>query len=303
VKGTGLGLPLCRKLAELLGGSVTVESRPGLGSTFSATIPVMYAPRIPTTAAPDLDPTRAPVLAIEDSPETILLYEKFVAGAGFQVIAARTLREARERLAVMRPKAIILDILLRGEDGWSFLAELKRRDDTRDIPVLVVSSVDDEGKGVALGADAYCLKPIDRHRLLHTLTRLTSPESIERVLIVDDEEIPRYVLRQQLLNPRRVVFEASTGAEAIRVARAEHPDVICLDLVMPDVDGLEVLARLKADAETRDIPVVIVTSKHLHDDERARLLELAPSVIAKETLSRGTLAVVEDALRRSGKAA
>ena len=105
-------------------------------------------------------------------------------------------------MSTFRPRAMVLDVLLRGEDSWAFLAEVKRRDDTRDIPIVVVTTVDDERKGAALGADAYCVKPVDRHGLLHVLTRLTSPETIRRILIVDDEEIARYVLRQHLTAPR-----------------------------------------------------------------------------------------------------
>jgi signal transduction histidine kinase/CheY-like chemotaxis protein len=304
VKGTGLGLPLCRKLAALLGGSVALESRPDAGSTFRAVIPVTYASPVASAGATVLDPSRVPVLVVEDSPDTILLYERYVAPAGFQVVPAQSLREAREQLATVRPRAIVLDILLRGEDGWGFLAEVKRRDDTRRIPVLVVTTVEDERKGLALGADAYWVKPIDRHHLVHSLRRLTAPETIERVLVVDDEEISRYVLRQHLLTPERAVSEAATGDEAIRVARDEQPDVICLDLTMPDVDGSELLRRLKADARTRDIPIVIVTSKHLDDAERERFLRLASDVITKDTASRSrVVAAVETALRRAGGAA
>jgi len=304
VKGTGLGLPLCRKLADLLGGEVSVESQPGCGATFTAIIPAVYETRRATSREGwDVDPNRTPVLIVEDSAETILVYEKFLAAGPFQVFPARSLREAREVLAAVRPRAIVLDILLRGEDAWGFLTELKRRGETRDIPIVVVSSVDDETKGLALGADAYCLKPIDRQRLLATLTRLTAPETVKRILIVDDEEISRYVLRQNLAAPNYIVSEAATGGDALRVAHAERPDVICLDLMMPDVDGLEVLRRLKEDPATHDIPVVIVTSKSLDEPERRRLLELATGVLTKEAVSRErALAAVEDAMGR-GRAA
>jgi len=169
-----------------------------------------------------------------------------LASTPFQALVARNLHEARQALAAFRPRAVVLDIVLRGEDSWTFLAELKRQPDAVAMPVMVVTMVGDERKGLALGADAYCVKPIDRQTLLHTLTRLVAPETVKRILIVDDEEISRYVLRQHLQSPRHVVLEASSGAEAVRLARAQQPDVICLDLAMPDVDGYEVLRQLKA---------------------------------------------------------
>jgi CheY-like chemotaxis protein len=298
VKGTGLGLPLCRKLAELLGGHVDVESRERVGSTFSATIPLVYAAPINDVAATwQLEPMRTPVLVVEDSAETLLIYEKYLAGSGFQVLPAYSVREGREALAALRPRAVILDIALRGEDGWGFLMEMKRRDDLRDVPVLVATSVEDEHKAMALGADAFCLKPIERRRLLQMLTRLTAPHALRRILIVDDEEISRYVLRQHLMTPEHVIWEAASGEEAVRVAREERPDVVCLDLTMPEADGHEVLRRLKADPETRDIPVVIVTAQRIDDDMR-RSLAPAAGVLPKHGISReSALATIEAAIR------
>ncbi len=298
VKGTGLGLPLCRRLAELLGGSVAVESREGIGSTFSATIPIVYAaPTNDITATWQLEPMRTPVLVVEDSPETLLVYEKYLAGSGFQVLPAYSVREGREALAALRPRAVILDIALRGEDGWGFLMEMKRRDDLRDVPVLVITTIEDERKALALGADGFCLKPVERRRLLHMLTRLTAPHALRRILIVDDEEISRYVLRQHLMMPEHVIWEAASGEEAVRVAREEHPDVVCLDLTMPEADGHEVLRRLKADPETRDIPIVIVTAQPIDDDMR-RSLGPAAGLLAKHGISReSALATIEAAIR------
>jgi len=304
VQGTGLGLPLCRKLAELLGGRVTIASTPGVGSVFTATVPVVYERAMAAPPAWDIDPARVPVLVVEDSSEMILVYERMLGGSGYQAIPARTLREARGALATFRPAAIVLDVVLRGEDAWSFLTELKRAPGTRDIPVAVASIVDDSAKGLALGADAYCVKPIDRQKLLHTLTGLVAPERMKRILVVDDEEISRYVLRQHLVKPDRVVSEAATGVEGLRLARAERPHLICLDLMMPDLDGLEVLRRLKADPITRDIPVVVVTSKVLDESERRPLLELAAAVLPKEAVSReGAAAALDEAIRSAGRAA
>jgi CheY-like chemotaxis protein len=298
VKGTGLGLPLCRKLAELLGGSVSVESAPGAGSTFTTKIPILYEATKAGEPRWSVEPGRVPVLVVEDNAETILIYEKYMAAAGFQAIPARSLREARAALSVVLPQAVILDILLRGEDAWGFLAELKRRDDTKEVPVVIASTIEDERKGLALGAAAYLVKPIDRQRLLHTLTRLTAAETVKRVLVVDDEEIFRYVLRQHLLAPNHLISEAATGSDALRLARAEPPDVICLDLKMPDLDGFEVLRTLKSDPATREIPVIIVTSKPLSEGERETLRSLGTSIVAKDSVSReSALAAVESAMR------
>jgi CheY-like chemotaxis protein len=193
---------------------------------------------------------------------------------------------------------VILDIRLRGEDAWGFLAELKRRDDTKDVPVMIVTTVDDQRKGLALGADAYLVKPVERHQLVQTLTRLTAAETIKRVLVVDDEEISRYLLRQHLLAPNRLVSEAATGTDALRQARAEPPDIICLDLMMPDLDGFEVLRALKNDPATRGIPVVVVTSKPLTEEDRQTLRTFGTSVVTKDgVLRENALAAVEHAMR------
>lgn len=302
VKGTGLGLPLCRKLAQLLGGTVTVESAPQLGSTFRAILPARHAAPEPTRVEEwRPEPGTVPVLVVEDDADMVLFYEKFVADTPFRIYQAHSLREAREALPVLAPHAIVLDVLLSGEESWSFLTELKRRSDTSRIPVMIVSRVEDARKGIALGADAYCVKPVDRHLFLSTLNRLTSPESVRTILIVDDEEISRYVLRQSLAKTRHRVLEAGCAEEGLRLASDERPDLICLDLTMPDLNGFELLRRLKSEPGTLDIPVVVVTSRALEDAVRAKLLESAAAVLSKEQAA-DLVATVEQALQERGSA-
>ncbi len=186
IKGTGLGLPLCRKLATLLNGKIDLVSQIGIGSTFSVTIPLYHSQVLESqtvgeakpAASWEIDETRIPVLVLEDAPETRLLYEKFFRQSAFQQISANNLGEARRILQQVRPRAIVMDILLRGEDSWTWLAELKAESATRDIPVLVITSVDDERKGLSLGADAYCLKPIGRETLIRHLQALTASVEI-----------------------------------------------------------------------------------------------------------------------------
>jgi CheY-like chemotaxis protein len=283
---------------------VSVESELGIGSTFTAVIPTIHEPLLGPEPTWEVDPRRVPVLVVEDSGEAILLYDKMLGSAGFQVLGARTLRETRDALASFRPRAIILDIALKGEDAWGLLTELKRRPDLRDIPVAVVTTVEDEGKALALGADAYCRKPVDRRRLLEIVNPLVADDGSKRVLVADDEEVFRYVLRQHLLAARHVISEAATGEEALRLARAERPDLICLDLAMPDIEGTEVLRRLRADPGTRDIPVVIVTATSLDDAGRSQLAELSAHVLSKDAVSRErVLAAVDAAMRLSAGAA
>lgn len=304
VKGTGLGLPLCRKLAGLLGGQIDLMSELGVGSTFSLTIPLSYvdagtgrADEVAQRQNWQIDESRIPVLVVDDEPEARLIYEKYLGDSPFRALAVSTLRQARDALRQHQPRAIILDIALSGEDAWTWLAELKREEATREIPIMIASAVEDRGKGLALGADAYCVKPLERGALLDQLQRLTSmlndPEHDEtgdsppaRVMIIDDEPAARYVLSKLLCDKPCRVQEAENGVEALRMIKASRPQLIFLDLTMPDVSGFEVLNRLKADASTQSIPVAVVTSAALSEANRRLLETQTCAIISKTELSR-----------------
>jgi signal transduction histidine kinase/CheY-like chemotaxis protein len=304
IKGTGLGLPLTRRLAALLGGGVSVTSRPGVGSRFTATIPVNFQPAVggPAAPVPEMAPGLVPVLVVDDEPQALAIFDRYLHGSEFQLLTARSLREARRLIRSARPRAIVLDIRLEGEDAWEYLAELKRDEGTRDIPLAVVSTVDDRRKGLMLGADVYGVKPIDRQWLLDTLRRLTAGSGAS-VLVVDDDEGARYVLKRLLATLPCRIQEAGTAKEGLRLARQTRPDVIFLDLILPDELGTEVLAQLKADPISAGIPVIILTSKALEDNERAELERRAVAVLSKGSDSlEAALSSLQEAWARAGLA-
>jgi signal transduction histidine kinase/CheY-like chemotaxis protein len=289
VRGTGLGLPLARKLAGLLGGSVRLRSQPGVGSTFSALIPAQYAGAEEGSMLPEvgrqLDPARVPVLIVEDNREALFVYDKYLRDAGYQVLPARTVREAEDWLAQARPAAVILDILLEAESTWAFLAELRARPATRDLPILVISMVDNQARARAMGADAYHAKPVDRDWLLAHLTELARGRRRETLLIIDDDEVSRYLLRGLLAHAPYQIVEADGGQRGVELARQLGPAVVFTDLVMPGMSGFGVLESFKADPALSDIPIVVHTAKNLTTEDRVQLAG-AVAIIPKDTPSR-----------------
>jgi signal transduction histidine kinase/DNA-binding response OmpR family regulator len=301
VKGTGLGLPLCRKLAQLLGGDVAVKSEPGTGSEFSVTIPVEFRTEQAESAAevrPAVDASKLAVLIIEDEPEVRLYYEKLLRDSPYQPLWARSLREAREILAQVRPAAIVLDILLQGETTWQWLTEIKGNPATTRLPVAVATTVDDERKARALGADAFLRKPFARSTLIETLRALTPA----RILVVDDDPALRYAIRKMLGGTSYYVIEASDGRSGLQAAKLAEPDLIVLDLGLPDIRGEDVVEQLSQDEATSAIPIVIATSKELSAGERTYLLRSARAVLSKRDLSYQMLNTVMQVLNSGAQA-
>ncbi len=293
VKGTGLGLPLCRRLAALLGGEVGVESVPGSGSTFFARLPVTYRDaQLPELAAAQaaaaVPADRDWILVVEDDEATRAIYEKYLAGTRFVTVSVATIAAAKMLLRAHRPAALLLDIALPGEEGatWRWITELKGADEL--LPVIVASETDDERKALALGVDLYFHKPLRRDTLLEALDRVTLRRDGGLALIIDDDEAARYVIRRSLQRSMRLE-EAADGDAGIAAARRLKPDVIFLDLSMPGMQGDEVLLRLARDPATAAIPVVVVTSREIDRDLRRRLEAHARAVLQKRDLSMQTL--------------
>jgi signal transduction histidine kinase/DNA-binding response OmpR family regulator len=283
VKGTGLGLPLCRRLAHLLDGEVAVTSEVGIGSVFAATLPVHFeeAGIAATAVEVQVEAALVPVIIVDDEAELRHIMERYLRNSRYQPFSARNLREARVLIQQVRPQAIVLDIMLRGEDSWRWLSELKSAPQTADIPIIIVTTVEDERKGMALGADAYCLKPVSSEQLLSKLDSLTA----RRVLVIDDDPAARYLMHKLLENENVCVIEAPDGRSGLAAARRSKPSLIFLDLNLPDLGGEDVLAALKNDSELQEVPVAIVTSSLVSRDQRERLGRRAQSVLQKSELN------------------
>ena len=295
VKGTGLGLPLSKKLATLLNGEVRVQSQLGAGSTFTLEMPLRYRDAAAAEAGgpqPDWVPEsgKLPVLIIEDNAAMRMMYASFLVGSIFQPVHASTTREAEDLLEQIRPAAIVLDIVLRSEDTWTFLARLAGDTRAQGAPILVVSSVEDQAKAYHLGARDYIVKPVERVDFITRLRALTDQPPFNRVLIIDDNEFDRYLWKRKLSEASFLISEAYNGYDGFQKACEEKPALIVLDLNMPGMSGFEVLERLKAATSTKDIPVVICTSRILTSTERNQLTGQVVTILSKEGLDHSAVA-------------
>ncbi|MBD2563412.1 MULTISPECIES: ATP-binding protein [Nostoc] len=313
VKGTGLGLPLSRKLTELLGGSISVRSKLGEGSTFTASIPIIYphGTEFPTLLQPMTDrrsetivsfeQTRLPILAVEDHLETLFIYEKHLQESTYQLIATRTLAQARLALQQLQPAAIMLDIMLEGQNGWTFLREIKGDETTRTIPVLVITIIDNEKQALALGANGFLIKPVDRLPLLNKLNTLINQNKLQKILLIDDDPAYRYLVKQLLVNTQLTILEAMNGWEGLKLAQCEQPTAIVLDLEMPEFSGFDVLKQLKSNPVTQSIPVIIHSSAQLDAEAQSQLAKTSIAILSKETGSQTAAnAQLQDALIKAG---
>jgi PAS domain S-box-containing protein len=272
-QGTGLGLALTRSFAILHGGDVRVESTRGKGSRFTIDIPienrgskaVAALSRAPTTTSIE-DASRPLVLVVEDDPASAELLARQIERAGFRTEVARTGAEALKIAQMRKPVAITLDIMLPDMDGWEILKRLKSDDETNQIPAIVVSVVDNPELGAALGALDYFVKPLEAKELIKRLSKINLKRLAGGrrtcVLVVDDEPSNREWARHVLEPAGFDVTLASGGREAIELARSQKPDVVMLDLRMPEIDGFQVVQAL-SDKETRAIPIAVLTAKHL----------------------------------------
>ena len=299
--GTGLGLTISKRFCRLMGGDLSARSVRGTGTTFTVELPAVATDleqeAIAQAAAPEAlealeanpRPTGPAVLVIDDDPGSLDVTRRALSRGGFEVITATDGLSGLEMARTMRPAAITLDVLMPGMDGWAVLAALKQSPETSAIPVIMLTVMDDHEMGVTLGATEYLTKPVDRDRLVELMRTFYAQGPPGHVLVVEDDDDTRELVRRTLEREGWTVDEAENGRVGLERVAAAPPDLILLDLMMPVMDGFDFLEAVREQMPAERIPVVVVTAKELTDDDRQRLSGRVETVVEKGGTTRDRL--------------
>lgn len=317
--GTGLGLVICRKFCQLVGGDVEVKSDYGKGTTFTVRLPADAKTKDGTAAAPSkrlptprpgqnisvpvAQPAAAPnghgtILVIDDEENARDLLSRMLTKEGFQVVTAASGDEGLKLARQLRPKAITLDAMMPGMDGWTVLTRLKADKDLSEIPVVMITIEDRREMGFALGASDYMTKPIEADRLIELLNKYKNGRPTGPVLVVEDDASTRELIRRTLESAGWKVIEAENGRVGLQRLAQARPQVIILDLMMPEKDGFEFIQDLRKNEAWRDIATIVVTAKDLTEEDRLRLNGYVQKVLQKGEFSLESLSQVIGSLVR-----
>jgi signal transduction histidine kinase/DNA-binding response OmpR family regulator len=289
-RGTGLGLPLCKKMALLLGGKVWVKSELGCGSSFYVELPVIYKGEADVAGSREEMPApefaRPAVLLIAQDAQIFSFIDPVFKTSEFQLIHVESIERAETWLQRHQPRAVVLDIEAMEDPGWDFLKFFPKAEDTGEqVPIVAITAPRDSTKALDLGAALAVSKPLEAASLLQDVRRVTRQEKPKKLLLVDDNDLSLYILRELLDRPWLNLVEAHNGQEALDMIDREQPDAVILDLVMPGMGGFEVLQKLRAQEQTRRLPVIVYMSKLLTSEEKKRLTDLAAGLIAKSDVT------------------
>jgi signal transduction histidine kinase/CheY-like chemotaxis protein len=298
--GTGLGLVISRRICQMMDGDISVQSEVGRGSVFTVRLPLAVpgrrtppAPRADVSSdTPALSPATGTdtVLVIDDDDAAREILVRGLAKEGFRVLRASSGEDGVKLAREHRPDVITLDILMPGMDGWSVLRMLKSDPQVAEIPVVLITMVDGRDMGKALGAADYLPKPIDRERLAAVLRKYKCAHPPCPVLVVEDDAPTRELMKRTLASAGWSVCEAANGRDALALVGKSRPDLILLDLMMPEMDGFQFVEQLRDNPAWREIPVVVVTAKELTSDDRERLSGHVRTILQKGALSHEELA-------------